>query len=112
VPLLRAARGLGEGEGVQGLTVPLFRAAGQGGREGRALDLRCRSPRSGAVIAVPDAGDGGQLMQLQAEERATEMEAGACGRRLPLLLVVARESRAAADGHRGEQRSIRIMARR
>jgi hypothetical protein len=51
-------------------------------------------------------------MQLQAEERATETTVGACGRRPPLLLAVARESRADADGHRGEQRLIRIMARR
>jgi hypothetical protein len=44
MPLLHAARAAGEGEGVQGLAVPLFRAAGQGGREGRVLDLCCRSP--------------------------------------------------------------------
>jgi hypothetical protein len=109
-PLFRTARAAGEGEGARGprrASLPRRRP----GRRDRALDLRRRSPRSGVVVAVPDAGDGGQLMQLQAEERATETGAGACGRRPPLLLAVARESRAAADGHWGEQRSLRIMAR-
>jgi hypothetical protein len=49
----------GRERGCGDLTVPLFRAAGQGGREDRALNLRCRSPRSEAIVAVPDCGDGG-----------------------------------------------------